>query len=316
MHPSPLRIGTRRSNLATWQAEAVRRRLQAAGIESELVFIATEGDRVLDKPLPLIGGKGVFTKALDDALLAEEIDLAVHSYKDIPTRLPAELHVGAILPRADWRDALVLRSGDAFLTSGESVTIATGSNRRRGQWLRRFPHHSITGIRGNVNTRLSKLAVSNWGGAVFAAAGLQRLGMAERIGHFLEWMLPAPAQGAIAVMIRTGDDARFRAALAQLHDPPTARCTAVERQLLNRLEGGCSAPLGVLAREEQGQIHIRSILVALTGEPAIERERRVSAGQWERAGEDLAEAYFAAGAGELLQHIEAENARIHGGQAG
>jgi hydroxymethylbilane synthase len=265
---STVRIGTRQSELAVWQARHVQQRLEQAGVRSELVFIHTEGDRVLDTPLPLMGGKGVFTKALDDALLGNEIDLAVHSYKDLPTEGVPGITVAAVLERADVRDALVPRQGLAFLEEPkgeESAVIATGSLRRQAQWLHRYPHHRTADIRGNVNTRLQKVTdTPTWAGAIFAAAGLQRLGLQHRIALYLDWMLPAPAQGAIAVGCRTSD-APMQQALQPLHHPPTAACTAAERALLNELEGGCSAPLGALATVHNGQLVLQAGLFSLDG---------------------------------------------------
>lgn len=280
MTAKPLRIGTRDSILATWQARFVQQRLQDTGHPAELLFIKTEGDRVLDTPLPLMGGKGVFTKALDDALLAGEIDLAVHSFKDIPTRIPDGLAIGAVSEREDTADVLVTRdaafrfihrggegapdqrspSGTAhgFLDDpGYEAQIASSSNRRIGQWLAFFPLHRMTDIRGNVQTRLRKLAESDWDGAIFAAAGLIRLGLEAYMSLRLEWMLPAPAQGAMGVMIRE-DDGRTRDALRGVHEPDTALCTKIERDILHALEGGCSAPVGALAVVDHGQVRVRA----------------------------------------------------------
>ena len=254
-----LRIGTRDSLLATWQARFVQERLKRAGHPAELRFIKTEGDRVLDTPLPLMGGKGVFTKALDDALLAGEIDLAVHSLKDIPTRLPDGLAIGAVSQREDTADVLVTRDAAQPRSLTDPLyraVIASSSNRRIGQWLSRYPRHRITDIRGNVQTRLRKLAESDWDGAIFAAAGLIRLGLQKVISTRLDWMLPAPAQGAMAVMIRAGDG-RLREALACVHDPETALCTSIERDVLHTLEGGCSAPVGALAVSDGGWVRLR-----------------------------------------------------------
>ena len=282
MTGKPLRIGTRDSLLATWQARFVQERLKRAGYPAELHFIKTEGDRVLDTPLPLMGGKGVFTKALDNALLAAEIDLAVHSLKDIPTRLPDGLAIGAVSEREDTADVLVTRdaarayqseaSGPAgagahtdetadtplrCLTDPHHVAvIASSSNRRIGQWLSRYPRHRMTDIRGNVQTRLRKLAESDWDGAIFAAAGLIRLGLNGVVSARLDWMLPAPAQGAMAVMIRADDD-RLRKALDCVQDPDTALCTSIERGVLHTLEGGCSAPVGALAVTDGGRVRLR-----------------------------------------------------------
>ncbi len=272
----PIRIGTRDSVLATWQARFVLDHLTRAGRKAELRFIKTEGDRVLDTPLPMMGGKGVFTKALDEALLSGDIDLAVHSLKDIPTRLPDGLTIGAVSEREDTADVLVTRDAAKHYLSDKRddfhhqaaatpvfsddphfrAVIASSSNRRIGQWLARYPLHRMTDIRGNVQTRLRKLAENDWDGAIFAAAGLIRLGLDHVISKKLDWMLPAPAQGAMAVMIRR-DDKHIHEAIQGIHDPDTALCTTIERDVLHALEGGCSAPVGALAVVDDRVVRLR-----------------------------------------------------------
>jgi hydroxymethylbilane synthase len=243
----PIRIGTRDSELATWQAKNVAGNLITLGFEAELIFVKSEGDIDLTTPLTEMGGKGVFTKALDDALLDNRIDLAVHSYKDLPTDNPMPLIVSAVCEREDPRDSLVAPGGIDFLDD-ESVQaiIATSSNRRRAQWLHRYPNHSITNIRGNVNTRLRKVSENEWHGAIFAAAGLKRIGLDHHISDYLDWMIPAPAQGAMAVMVREDDDKIIKIT-SELNDPETNLCTGIERELLNEMEAGCSAPVGAFA---------------------------------------------------------------------
>lgn len=275
-----IRIGTRDSKLAVWQAEMVARSLASDGVASRLVFIKTEGDLVLDTPLPLMGGKGVFTKALDDALLNGEIDVAVHSHKDIPTRLPDGLTIGAVFEREDPRDVLVMRNGHPIapekFTDVEAVesvkgVIATSSMRRQGQWLHRFPQHKTVDIRGNVQTRLKKLDASNWDGAIFAAAGLKRLGLESRISVYLDWMICAPAQGAVAVMIREGDEV-VQEALAPHNHEETALSVAAERLCLNRLEGGCSAPVGVYVRRNGDQFTLFANVLSEDGAKCLDIE--------------------------------------------
>src|SRR6056297_4176463 len=203
----PIRIGTRDSELATWQSNQVRSKLQEFRYEAELIFVKSEGDLDLTTPLTEMGGKGVFTKALDDALLEKRIDVAVHSYKDLPTDNPLPLVVSAVCKREDPRDSLVAPDGTDFLDDDTvEAIIATSSNRRRAQWLHRYPNHTITNIRGNVNTRLRKVSENDWHGAIFAAAGLKRIGLDHHISDYLDWMIPAPAQGAMAVMVREGDE--------------------------------------------------------------------------------------------------------------
>ncbi len=289
----PIRIGTRDSVLATWQAEHVAAGLQKHGFKTELEFIKTEGDQVLDTPLPLLGGKGVFTKALDDALLNDEVDIAVHSFKDIPTTIPEGLEVSAILKRDDPRDVLVARTTTDFLEDDtRNGVIATSSHRRGGQWLSKYPHHKLTDIRGNVHTRLRKLNENNWDGAIFAAAGLKRVGLDGNISAYLEWMIPAPAQGAVAVMSKSGKPGISRA-VGLLHDSETALCTKIERRFLQVLEGGCSAPLGAFAEVMQDKVVFKAVLTSLDGSrreeisSTIPVERSASLG--DRAAESLME---------------------------
>lgn len=301
-----IRIGTRDSKLAVWQAEYVARALESNGHSTTLVFIKTEGDMVLDTPLPLMGGKGVFTKALDEALFQHEIDIAVHSNKDIPTRLPDGLGIAAVLEREDPRDVLVLRkdhSRSAEDLEREIAIIATSSMRRQGQWLHRHPHHKITDIRGNVQTRLRKLDESDWDGAIFAAAGLKRLGLDDRISMYLDWMLCAPAQGAVAVMARTNDIDTL-GALAPIHHADTAICVQAERDCLNRLEGGCSAPVGVHVYQTETEVVLNANVLSADGKQSLDVELRVSAADKSAVtdlGRVAAERLLAAGAATLVQ---------------
>ncbi len=265
MTDQTLRIGTRDSKLATWQAEFVAGKLEKIGVKSELVFVKSEGDLDLTTPLPEMGGKGVFTKALDDALLNKEIDLAVHSYKDLPTVNPLPLKVAAVLEREDPRDALVAPAGVDFLEdSSINAMIATSSNRRRAQWLHRYPRHKMTHIRGNVQTRLRKVEENGWQGAIFAAAGLIRINLAHQIALYLDWMVPAPAQGAIAVMIRENDNS-LNKIIPELSHNDTVLCTGIERELLNKMEAGCSAPVGAYAWIENQILILHAVALTLDG---------------------------------------------------
>lgn len=260
-----LRIGTRDSELATWQAKQVQAKLKEFGYKTELIFVKSEGDLDLTTPLTEMGGKGVFTKALDDALLENRIDIAVHSFKDLPTENPLPLLVSAVMEREDPRDALVAPKGIDFLDD-ESVkaVIATSSNRRKAQWLHRYPTHEITNIRGNVNTRLRKVNDNGWNGAIFAAAGLKRIGLDDNISLYLDWMVPAPAQGAMAVMIRE-KDSEMMEITSQLNHDDTALCTGIERELLNEMEAGCSAPVGAFAEIVDGNVHLSAIALKTDG---------------------------------------------------
>ncbi|MBT5394754.1 MAG: hydroxymethylbilane synthase, partial [Flavobacteriaceae bacterium] len=216
-----LRIGTRDSALAMWQAKTVQSQLAAHGIASELVPVKSLGDLKLDQPLYELGVTGVFTKTLDLALLAGEIDLAVHSYKDVPTVLAKGLSTAAVLKRASTADVLVHKSPD-FTTSG--LQIATSSLRRKAQWLAKYPEHQLVDIRGNVQTRLEKLANNSWGGAIFAAAGLARLDLLPENAMRLDWMVPAPAQGAMVVVAQSAHTVLLEE-LSVLNDFQTALCT-------------------------------------------------------------------------------------------
>lgn len=262
---SKIRIGTRDSELATWQAKQVQSKLKEFGYEAKLIFVKSEGDLDLTTPLTEMGGKGVFTKALDDALLENRIDIAVHSFKDLPTENPLPLMVSAVMEREDPRDALVAPRGADFLDDESSkAIIATSSNRRKAQWLHRYPNHEITNIRGNVNTRLRKVNENGWNGAIFAAAGLKRIGLDNNISVYLDWMVPAPAQGAMAVMIRE-EDQKMLEITSQLNHKETAICTGIERELLNEMEAGCSAPVGAFAEIVDGDVHLSAIALKIDG---------------------------------------------------
>ncbi len=293
-----IKIGTRKSKLALWQANHVAEKLQAKGYNIELVHILSEGDKVLDTPLPLMGGKGVFTKALDDALLNGEIDIAVHSFKDIPTELPEGIALGAVLERENPADVIVCRNGIDFLNT-ETAIIATSSNRRKSQWLQRYPNHQIVDIRGNVDTRIQKLKDSNWDAAIFAAAGLIRLELEYEITQSLDWMLHAPGQGAVAVVYPEGDEAIFTA-LQYLHHLETAACTLAERDFLNELSGGCSAPVGAEVHIEGGEMHFHGIVLDTEGKEKIEIELSKSLEEAKGIGREAAQLALAQGADELI----------------
>tara|TARA_B100000900_G_C20557956_1_gene707606 strand:+ start:349 stop:1254 length:906 start_codon:yes stop_codon:yes gene_type:complete len=293
-----IKIGTRKSKLALWQANHVSKQLQAKGHSTELVLILTEGDKVLNTPLPLIGGKGVFTKALDDALLNGGIDIAVHSFKDIPTELSEGLALGAILERENPVDVIVCRKGIDFINK-ETAIVATSSNRRKSQWLQRYPNHQIVDIRGNVGTRIQKLKDSNWDAAIFAAAGLIRLELENEIAQSLDWMIHAPAQGAIAVVYPEGDEAIFTT-LQALHHQETAACTLAERDFLNELSGGCSAPVGAEVYIDEGVMHFHGVVLDTEGKEKIEIELIKSMEEAQEIGREAAQLALAQGADKLI----------------
>ena len=306
MSKKTIRIGTRDSELATWQAEKVARELQKLGHDTELIFVKSEGDLDLTTPLTEMGGKGVFTKALDDAQLNDEIDIAVHSFKDLPTENPLPLKVAAIMERADARDSLVTPGGTDFLGDPNyKATIATSSNRRRAQWLHRYPNHEIVNIRGNVNTRLQKVENKDWDGAIFAAAGLERIDLGHHISEYLDWMVSAAAQGAMAVMIREGDR-KMEEVISQLNHDETALCTTIERDFLHDMEAGCSAPVGAYAFIEDEQVHFKAVALTLDGSERYDFEEKVSVGEAGELGHSAAQALLGEGAIKVINQMKSE----------
>lgn len=291
-----LRIGTRDSQLAVWQATLVQRELAKQGIEGELVYLKSDGDIDLVTPLYEMGVQGVFTKTLDAALLNNRVDIAVHSMKDVPTQLAQGLQQVAVLPRASFKDILVYkgdekdlfnklgyRNGEWSVVSSESTTtpssllttdhgpliIATSSVRRKAQWLNRYPNHTLDNLRGNVNTRMRKLEESEWSGAIFAGAGLERIGLRPANSIDLDWMLPAPSQGAITIVCREGDHAAAGAS-GLLNDPATALCTKIEKDFLRVLMGGCSTPISALAVVKDDMVIFRGNILSLDGKEKAE----------------------------------------------
>lgn len=263
-----IRIGTRSSELALWQATTVAKQIEFLGYQTEIVKIDSLGDVVLDKPLYELGITGVFTKNLDLALLQDKIDIAVHSMKDVPTKLPVGIVQAAVLKRGDFNDVLVLKTDDHFFANNEAI-IATGSLRRKAQWLYRFPSHTVTGIRGNVQTRLRKLDENKWDGAIFAMAGLKRVNLLPENHIRLDWMIPAPAQGTvmIAALEKSQDILDI---CKELNHEETATCVKVERDFLNKLEGGCTAPIGALATIREGELKFKGVLFSPDGTNKIE----------------------------------------------
>jgi hydroxymethylbilane synthase len=262
---TPIRIGTRESQLAVWQATQVQQLLEKEGVPVVLVPIKSEGDIDLKTPLYAMGVQGIFTRSLDIALLNGTIDIAVHSMKDVPTQLAFGVRQGAVLKRGPARDLFVYKKNADFLQNRDSVAhIATSSIRRQAQWLHKYPAHQIHNLRGNVNTRLRKLAEEPWDAAIFAQAGLERIGLRPEKSIVLDWMLPAPAQGAIFVACREEDEESF-SLLQPLNDPDTALCTKIERDFLRTLLGGCSTPISALAEVEDGDVYFSGQLLSPDG---------------------------------------------------
>ncbi len=328
-----LRIGTRESQLAVWQATLVKDLLAENGYDSELVYIKSDGDIDLKTPLYEMGVQGIFTRSLDIALLNNSINIAVHSMKDVPTQLPNGIVQAAVLKRASYKDLLVykgtqqemetlldvreisttiedspmkpanspltthnsrltthnsqLTTHHSQLTTHNSPVFATSSIRRKAQWLHRYPHHTLENLRGNVNTRLRKVAESNWNGAIFAAAGLERIGLRPEKSIELDWMLPAPAQGAIMVVCKTHDEFALKAC-SHFNHPETALCTKIEKDFLRELMGGCSTPISALAQIENNEMVFEGNIFSIDGGQKAEVFKKASLANADNLGKRAA----------------------------
>lgn len=305
--PAEIRIGTRGSALALWQANHVRSRLLEANplITVTIEAIKTTGDKILDSPLPAIGGKALFVKEIEEALLAGRVDLAVHSLKDMPTRLPEGLRIGAILPREDSRDAWIGAGGTRLDDVPSGTRIGTSSLRRQAQLLHYRPDLEIVPLRGNLDTRINRFEEKGLGGVVVAAAGLRRMGWAGRVTHVIEMevSLPAIGQGAIAVECRSGDE-RIESFLKILDDPETADCVRAERAMLDRLGGGCQVPIAGHASLSGGaSIRLRGLVASVDGRRIVRAEKTAGRHEAERLGREVAESLLCSGAAPILEEI-------------
>lgn len=315
----PLKIGTRESELAVWQATLVQNELAAHGIPSELIYIKSDGDIDLVTPLYELGVQGIFTKTLDAALLSKRIDIAVHSMKDVPTQLAKGIVQAAVLKRASYKDILVVNRQSAIVNSS-SVTknefndspftthdsrfiIATSSIRRKAQWLHRYPNTTIENLRGNVNTRLRKVYESNWHGAIFAAAGLERINLRPENSIELDWMLPAPAQGAITVVCREDETDTFEKCNL-LNDEATALCTKAERDFLRTLMGGCSTPISALAELNNDELIFKGNIFSLDGMKHVTVEKNYSLQDADTAGISAGNEVLNNGGKEIVEEIK------------
>lgn len=307
MSQQQIRIGTRASRLALWQAEWVKRSLQQLhpGLQVELTKIQTEGDRILDVPLAKIGGKGLFVKEIEEALLDGRVDLAVHSMKDVPTLLPPGLELRCISERADPRDCLVLAGAPISLAElPQEARIGTSSLRRRAQLLHKRPDLRVSDMRGNVDTRLRKMQEEGLDGIVLAAAGLKRLGYEERIGLYLEPTdcLPAIAQGALGLECRSDDEATH-ALLAPLHHPETATAVTAERAFLARLEGGCQVPIAGYAQLLDDRLELTGLVARIDGSEILKDSLTCPPAEAAEAGTALADILLRCGADRILGEL-------------
>ncbi|HLW62852.1 MAG TPA: hydroxymethylbilane synthase [Flavobacterium sp.] len=298
-----IRIGTRDSELALWQANTVSQKLNDLGYKTEIVPVKSDGDIILDKPLYELGITGIFTKTLDVAMISGKVDIAVHSMKDVPTALPQGIVQAAVLKRANVLDLLVHKGSTDFLN--DTGTIATGSLRRKAQWLNKYPLHQVEDLRGNVNTRMQKLKDNNWNGAIFAAAGLERINLKPSEFINLDWMIPAPAQGAMLVVAMHDDDFSLDA-LAHLNDVESEITTYIERQFLRTLEGGCTAPIGAIAQysEHDDTLNFKGVLLSLDGSKKFEIEKTVPINQWKKMGFYAAQEILENGGDVLMKELK------------
>ena len=304
-----LRIATRKSQLALWQAEYVRDVLlqYQPDLNVELVKMTTQGDKILDTPLAKVGGKGLFVKELEAGLLSGDADIAVHSMKDVPVELPEGLHLSVICPREDPRDAFVSKNYASFESLPKGARLGTSSLRRQCQLAAQRPDLNIIDLRGNVNTRLQKLDAGDYDAIILAAAGLKRLGMQDRITETLspEISLPAIGQGAVGIECRVDDD-WVNELLAPLNDRDTAIRVRAERALNHRLHGGCQVPIAGYAELSHGVILLRGLVGTVDGSKIIHGEIAGQPEDAEYLGRVLAEDLLSRGADKILESLYAQ----------
>ena len=305
-----LRIGTRGSLLAKWQAESVRKQLFAlTGMDADIVIIKTEGDRLQQSPLTQIGGKGIFIKELEEALLEETVNLAVHSVKDIPTDTPTRLCFPAVCKRADVRDCLISANGATLANLRQGARVGTGSLRRQAQLQHIRPDLDFRDLRGNVDTRLRKVDSGEYEAIILAKAGLDRLGLSQRIAETLspDVCMPAVGQGAIAVEARL-KDVEAQEAVGALDDQETRSAIIAERALLGAMQGGCQVPLGAWARMERHEFVMEACVCSVDGLRYIKERATGVADEAAQLGEKLAQQLLQAGAMEILEAVGRQRA--------
>ena len=304
-----LRIGTRGSLLAKWQAEYVRKRLfSASGAEAEIIVIKTSGDKFANAPLTQIGGKGIFVKELEDALMEESIDIAVHSVKDIPTEIPPRLSFPAVFRREDVRDCLVSANGATLANLRQGARIGTGSLRRQAQLRHIRPDLDVRDLRGNVDTRLRKAQSGEYDAILLAKAGLDRLGWSDRIAETFapDVFLPAVGQGAIAAECRLSDSEATEV-LASLDDAESRTAIISERSLLSALQGGCQVPLGAWARTERGELVLEACVCSVDGSQYVRQRATAPPEQAAALGEHVARLLLESGAQSILEAVRSQS---------
>lgn len=306
MTQNVIRIATRKSPLALWQAEHVAALIEQnfPEIKTELVKMTTRGDKILDAPLAKIGGKGLFVKELEQGMLDGAADIAVHSMKDVPVEFPKGLHLSAILSREDPRDAFVSNRYSSIVSMPDKVRIGTSSLRRQCQIMEKFPEAEILPLRGNVNTRLAKLDAAEFDAIILAAAGLKRLGLTDRITEALSTTdsLPAIGQGAIGIECRS-DDSFLNGLLRSLHDQHTSLCVTAERAMNARLQGGCQVPIAGFAQLKGEQLTLQGLVGKPDGSVLYRTKKTGKASDAEQLGKDAAEDLLSQGADKVLQEL-------------
>lgn len=298
-------IGSRGSVLALWQSNWVASELKRLfGLEVEIQRIKTTGDKILDSPLAKIGGKGLFVKEIEKALEQGQIDLAVHSMKDVPTELPKGLMIGAVTKREDPRDVLVSRDKVSLMDLPKEAKVGTSSLRRKAQLWQRRPDFNMVDVRGNLDTRLRKMKEGQFDAMVLARAGLKRMGFEEAVTEVLEpqVMLPAVGQGALAIEVRE-DDEMVREMVKALNHLPTQQSILAERALMRRLEGGCQVPVGALGIVKNGQVSLKAMVASLDGRKMVRDEVAGPSQQAEKLGVELAEKLLNQGADAILAEV-------------
>jgi hydroxymethylbilane synthase len=301
-----IKIGTRGSLLAKTQSTWVKNQIKAQhpGVTVELVIIVTKGDKILDVPLAKVGGKGLFVKEIEEALLRKDVDLAVHSMKDVPSELPDELHLGIIPPRENPHDAFIANEFASIGDLPEGSTIGTSSLRRRSQLAALRPDLEIVDLRGNLDTRLRKLDEGQFQAIILAAAGLNRLGMSSRAtGYFsAKEMLPAVGQGALGIELRKDDD-ELLAGLSFLNDDKTTVAVAAERSFLSRLEGGCQVPIGAFAEVDNGEVEVTGLVASIDGKVVLKESLKGPSEEAQQLGTQLANKLLDMGARDILAEV-------------
>jgi len=299
-----IRIGTRKSPLAMWQAELVQKKLNEINIPTEILPITSEGDINLKQPIYQLGITGIFTRSLDIALLNNQVDIAVHSLKDVPTLLPEGIELKGFMKRGNPNDILVYKSDEIF--DKDKRIIATGSLRRTAFWLHKFPQDQVVDLRGNVQLRIQKLIASDWDGAIFAYAGLDRSEILKELEQknlkfkVLDWMIPAPSQGIVGITCKPDFE------MPEISDENARIAATIERQFLNVLEGGCTAPIGAVAEISGEKIQFKGSILSLDGKKIISIEETFFKNEFEDKGKKMAQKCLGNGAGELIKIIKTQ----------